>query len=154
MAVSRIHALTGLRGVCCLIVVVSHSMDRLRLWSDSMSIPARESVALFFTFSGYLLSQTYRGCGDFSDSSCKERFWYKRFIRIYPLYLVLYLVQFIVQLLYTPFPIDTSTVFNMILSLLLIQTWFTVPTIVAIPSWTLNVEMVGYVVFPWIMRHC
>ncbi len=88
-AVSGLPALTGLRFVAAMAVVVSHFDYR-----GLVSVPAaaiefldhgRTAVALFFVLSGFILAYNYMGL---SGSAERTRFYASRIARIYPVTLL------------------------------------------------------------------
>lgn len=86
---SALPALTGLRFVAALAVVISHFYSR-----GLIDIPAsvfnfldggRTAVSLFFVLSGFILAYNYT---ELSDNSAQLRFYINRVARIYPLVLL------------------------------------------------------------------
>jgi peptidoglycan/LPS O-acetylase OafA/YrhL len=174
----RLNALTTLRFFAAMHVVLFHCAPTLahrtaeQLAAASAHSPAivRElssivsqamieimnagpwSVSLFFILSGFILVYNY-------DSERKPldagRFWVARFARIYPVYLIGFLLAM-------PFVLETmrqahghsahQTITGGLLAATLVQSW--VPryaTFWNIPAWSLSVEAFFYLMFPVIL---
>jgi peptidoglycan/LPS O-acetylase OafA/YrhL len=84
---SRFEALTGLRFVAALHVVLFHYLPMTgRSWGASIVAAGYIGVGLFFVLSGFLLTVLYARRP--MDASGRAEFWSARFARIYPAYLV------------------------------------------------------------------
>jgi peptidoglycan/LPS O-acetylase OafA/YrhL len=94
-AISRktdIRALTGIRGVAAVIIVVYHyGKFHLHQGSEIWSVPhGYLPVDLFFMLSGYVIGYVHAGEDFLSESSPSYRiFLIKRFARLYPAYIVI-----------------------------------------------------------------
>jgi peptidoglycan/LPS O-acetylase OafA/YrhL len=88
---SQIDALDGLRGVAVLLVIFSHCSNNgwFLLPGMDLSGVGKVGVFLFFILSSYLLSfqMLVKGRAAISKSYM-VRYWSRRFLRIYPLYLL------------------------------------------------------------------
>jgi peptidoglycan/LPS O-acetylase OafA/YrhL len=176
----RLNALTTLRFFAAMHVVLFHCAPTLahrtaeRLTAATAHSPAiiREmtallsramieimnagpwSVSFFFILSGFILVYNY-------DSERKPlevgRFWVARFARIYPVYLIGFLLAM-------PFVLEAvrqahghsayETITGGLLAASLVQSW--VPryaTFWNIPAWSLSVEAFFYLMFPIILIH-
>ena len=149
-----IPALTSIRFFAALWVVLFHIRE-IGLWTGGT--PLYQSiislgylgVGFFFVLSGFILVYVYAG-----REIAKPRFWQARFARIYPAYLFSLLVT-IPNLLHF-FPIaQRMHVGGLVLfsNPLLLEAWF--PRILFFwnpVAWSLSVEVIFYLVFPFAMR--
>ena len=108
---------------------------------------APAGVSYFFLLSGFILSSVYYKK---SEEINKKQYYLKRFVRIYPVYL-LALIILIGFLLLTKQVVDIKAVF---LQIFLLQAWF--PGFIKtlnIPSWSLSVEAFFYLLFPFLIAN-
>ena len=151
--------LTGLRFLAATAVVLFH-LPRLRVppWATplrSLQSSGFVAVSLFFLLSGFILAYTYL-TPDGSLRGSRHNFWVSRFARIYPAYLLAFLLA-------APFVILNSLHFNGLrvaveklgvsglLFLTMQQAW--TPWTAATwnyPAWSVSVEAFFYLSFPWI----
>ncbi|MEO6218451.1 MAG: acyltransferase [Sphingomonas sp.] len=98
-------------------------------------------VTFFFVLSGFILQVVYRG--KFRDKSDIRPYLVSRFARVYPVYLLAILAL-----------LPTITHFNVwqIPQFFLLQSWTTYPPVESWngPAWTLSVEALFYVLFPFL----
>ena len=140
------RALTGIRGVAALWVVAHHLAGGYGLAASNHFL--REgylAVDLFFVLSGFVLALNH-GEDLAANRTSSSTFYLWRLGRIYPLYFVLISMTEAVLLGVggtAPPPIA------ILLNLTLTQSWFG-PFEVLGPSWSLSVEVVAYLAFPWI----
>lgn len=93
------HSIHGLRGLCALFVFIVHAIGMALssnllnvndvIW-DKLDILAATGVNIFFVISGYLILHSL------VKHNSIPKFLNNRFIRIYPVYLVLLLIMFII----------------------------------------------------------
>ena len=118
------------------------------------------SVSLFFVLSGFILAYNYEPEA-LGQPSGAAKFWFSRFARIYPVYLlawVLFLPMGVADA--RKYPIGglgwSGTAFALgAASLGLVQTWF--PPLSLrwnSPAWSLSVEAFCYLMFPLILVRC
>jgi peptidoglycan/LPS O-acetylase OafA/YrhL len=153
----RLPALTSLRFLAALIVVVYHfGGGILRLspdWIRYFFLSGGPPVRFFFILSGFVLAHVYRN-SDLGDRATKTKFWRARVARIAPLYysaLFLGLVNLptkLNELNYSPLFVLLSVVAKVLflhsfVPAVVIDPWW------AIPTWTLSVEAAFYVLFPF-----
>lgn len=145
-----LHALTTLRFIAAMYVVFYH----LR-FEDLFSKTSRlhhffrsgyTGVTLFFVLSGFILAYNYPAV------TARARFWVSRFARIYPVYLLAFLLMLpsaVQSLLKSHHPRLWMSVPE---SLLLLQAWDPKTSfLINSPAWTLSVEAFFYLLFPFIL---
>jgi peptidoglycan/LPS O-acetylase OafA/YrhL len=157
------RALTGLRFFAAIAVVFYHYAPAIRgverLPGPLQNLIHRGPVALcfFFVLSGFVLAINYR---DRAMDSWKTRqaFWLARFVRLYPAYILAFLLFLPMALQkYVLHPATESVtaahrtfVAGAILSPLLLQSWTSYSQAWNGPSWSLSVEAFFYFLFPYI----
>ena len=154
-----IPALTGLRAVAALLVVLFHYKYIVPGLGQSPAPGARViqagfvGVSLFFVLSGFILAYTYIGDDGSLRGSWKD-FLFARFARVYPVYLfalVIALPIFIDISLIHPVGVMKlkDTVRTAVLTPLLLQGW--TPKRAWMwngPGWSLSAEAFFYLLFP------
>lgn len=148
---SPLLALTGIRFVAAFYVVLFHSrvgatlLGRGHLAAGNFFQSGYLAVPLFFLLSGFILAYTYRG--QIGSPGDHRRFWEARFARIWPVYAVSLLLASIPGFRLPP-PGQALAVLAMV------QAWnpFDIGMAGAwnMVCWTLSVEAVFYIVFPWV----
>jgi peptidoglycan/LPS O-acetylase OafA/YrhL len=154
------HGLTSLRFFAALYVVLYHSLGPLvasvegnRSIERAISL-GYVSVSFFFFLSGYILSVAYLRCG--RDIRNPKRFYWARFARIYPLYVLTLLLDtpdwFVAHARslggYVSALLPTAGV--LIEHLTMLQAWVPWQRGINRPSWSLSVEAFLYLVFPFV----
>jgi peptidoglycan/LPS O-acetylase OafA/YrhL len=111
-------------------------------------------VSLFFMLSGFILAYAYSDME--TGRQDRTNFWISRFARIYPVYFLslLWFAPFILAHRFTVEPFGTAlakAVSSFVPSALLIQGWFHPRFALSWngPGWTLSVEAVFYILFPF-----
>ena len=148
----RSSAITGIRGLAALAVMLGHSKGAFPgLFPGGYFQPnGYAAVGVFFALSGYLMRVTNSGCS-MDRSECRRRFWIKRAARILPAYYLCLLLS-----LPNVLPVGslsaTGTAYA-VLSFLGIQSILPAsqPTM-SVVAWSLSVEMAFYFVYPWVHR--
>ncbi len=148
-----IPALTGLRGVAALWVVLYHMA-----FASSLDVPVLDrgylGVDVFFILSGFILSYVHaaRSHRDY------PRFLRARMARIFPLNMavlgVLGLIVLLVPGFASRYPLADQRFGpdSFLASLLLVQNWaYWLPTCWNTPSWSLSAEWMAYLLFPGFM---
>jgi peptidoglycan/LPS O-acetylase OafA/YrhL len=143
-------ALTGIRFFAAIYVVLFHSLP----WLESharVPISVRTfashgylAVALFFLLSGFILAYSYES--KIAGGSNRASFWKARFARIYPVYLLSLLLAL---------PFQTGLSKGVVLPVLaMVQAWNPLrPELTGAwnyPAWSLSVEMLFYLCFPFL----
>ncbi len=103
-------------------------------------------VSCFFVLSGFILAYTHPEVGN------KATFFRARFARIYPLYLLAFLLALPNFLRHVFLVGSLGQLWAIPLNLLLLQAWFP-PLALAIntPAWTLSCEAFFYLLFPFVI---
>jgi peptidoglycan/LPS O-acetylase OafA/YrhL len=113
-------------------------------------------VALFFILSGFVLAYNYADSAQ-AGRLDKAEFWKARIARVYPVYLlslVLTVSRFANYLHYALHPVSPANVLRALTSFAMVvtltQAWDASRSFLwNFPSWTLSVEMLFYLTFPW-----
>ncbi len=149
---------TALRGLAALCVVVYHvSLGFLSLDLGFRAGFAAHSylfVDLFFLLSGYIICLKYRSW--FADGVSRAgfaKFIALRFARIYPNFVVWFLVPFMVLGSVQHFvigglpPLEDQLV-SLGLHIVMMQSLLDAPVVWNVPLWSIPVEMISYLLFP------
>jgi peptidoglycan/LPS O-acetylase OafA/YrhL len=157
---AKIDALTSVRFLAALYVVVYHSfvlaptVKAVKAIATLIISLGWMSVSFFFLLSGYILAWVYLRSG---QTIRKPRFYATRFARIYPILMLALLADFPCSLLlrtlrdnYARGDLFVRQTGSLIASLLLIQAWDVRLVYVDPPSWSLSVEALFYLLFPFI----
>ena len=137
----KLDALTGLRFIAAMMIVVHHARG---LGIAVPEIGLDHAVSLFFSLSGFVLAYNYRDLDLQADSL--GRFYALRLARIWPAYLMsLFLVVLV-------FGMSPDGIF--FANLFMLQAW--VPMMpwyfsYSAPSWSISVEMFFYLLFPFLI---
>lgn len=139
---TRLDALTGLRAVAALVVVLHHAAPTLLRVPGSRAVTALGylGVSLFFVLSGLVLAWSARPVR-------ARHFWGRRFARVYPLHLAALLAVVPVLVARDQTPTAGST----LASLSLVQAWSTDRSVyygLNAVSWSLSCEAFFYLLFP------
>ncbi len=145
---AEIRALTGLRGVAALYVVLFHSRCVGVIAPQTLGIFSHGYIAvdLFFVLSGFVMAMTATHLFAARVTTDGVRtFLGLRLARIYPLFALMTLLTFC--LVHTTKWTGADLVFN----LLLVHTWGLAGTIV-LTGWSISTEWAAYLAFPWLSR--
>lgn len=141
---SKIADLEGLRGACACMVMLVHAADRLPktgpIWKFVGAIPSPygfSSVIVFFILSGFVIGHSTKGT---PTGDNVVLYLQKRFIRLYPIYLVALVLSFAVA--------GVSLASSSFIGHLLFMQGALVPVIESNgPLWSLNNEALYYLIF-------
>ncbi len=151
---AKIPALTGLRAVAASLVFFYHwffqYVDELPLWLGAPFKVGYVGVPIFFALSGFLI--TLRYLDDFGEGKIGYgRYLYKRFIRIYPLYLAV--LTFFVAAFGRPLNMIPDSWQGWLSLYTAMQAffpdWAFLGTLV---GWTLTLELIFYVIAPLFLK--
>jgi len=150
----KIHALTSARFFAALYVVFFHTKWGVTPGSalDRLLSVGYSSVAFFFLLSGYILGTVYLRAG---KPVAPRGFYIARFARIYPLYIVSVFADapFAIAGRIAKYGLWAAIARVSILlagSSFMMQMWFHTDTVINIPSWSLAIETVFYLSFPFL----
>jgi peptidoglycan/LPS O-acetylase OafA/YrhL len=143
-------ALTGIRTLLAFNIVLFHFtppyLGPLRPFVEHGFV----FVNVFFLISGFILSYNYFDRG---SSLNKRDFWFARFSRLYPVYLLVLIISLrMLQIEWTARP-RTEFWQGLFLTPLLLQGWSpSLATFWNTVAWTLSCEMAFYAAFPWLIQ--
>jgi peptidoglycan/LPS O-acetylase OafA/YrhL len=151
----ELPALTGLRGLAALAVLLFHSsfLPFVHANGSPAAIWGRGYLAvdLFFFLSGFVLTHVYGSrLGEEWSWQAFGKFLWARFCRIYPASLFATAV-FTFALGRFVFPDGVALKENLIASLLLIQVPLLDKVMLNPPSWSISAELYAYLLFPFIV---
>jgi peptidoglycan/LPS O-acetylase OafA/YrhL len=146
---TRLDSLTGLRYLAAMLVVVHHAVSNPNHPDGMVNLAAVRplatlgytGVAFFFALSGFVLAWSWQ------PGRRPREFWVRRFARVYPLYIVTWLLA-IPLMLWLGRNVDGLTV---LLGTLLLHAWSSDSSVVFAlnaPSWSLSCEAFFYALFP------
>lgn len=153
----ELPALTSLRGIAAVVVLLFHSSfcayhfaggSPPWLWRRGYL-----AVDLFFFLSGFVLTHVYgRRLAEQESWQAMRRFFWARFCRIYP---ASFFTTAVFVLAYTvgklPFPADASFTKQLVAALLLLQVPWLDVIIINSPSWSISAEWYAYLLFPFVV---
>ena len=146
----QIRALTGLRGLAAIFVVVYHESDKRGAGlSYNLLRHGYNAVDLFFILSGFVMALTYgRDFHHKSDFQTYLSFLGKRIARVYPLYFIATLSTFVIYSMHLSHnELSSSPHLQLVLNLLGVQAWGLADSIVG-PAWSISTEWAAYLLFP------
>jgi peptidoglycan/LPS O-acetylase OafA/YrhL len=155
---AQMHALTSLRFFAALYVVFFHVLPRSQQTSPAILHLLNlgfVSVSFFFLLSGYILATVYLPR---DVKVAKRRFYVARFSRVYPLFFLTLLADTPILLhkrivLYGVESALVKTAATVVGHLFLLQAWSAkLQFAINEPSWSLSVEAVLYLCFPFLGR--
>ncbi len=148
---TEIKALTGLRGIAALYVVIYHYTIGLTFSNPATIAIAHGYLAvdLFFVLSGFVMALNYAhmfGKGFLVGAYLK--FLGRRIARIYPLYLMMTILAFLlVSLGYLEGPTSTTAPTAFLMNIIMVQTWGLTESLDP-PGWSISAEWAAYMLFP------
>lgn len=155
----HLPALTGVRYLLAIHVVLFHfspAYEGLPAAIANFLGSGYVAVPMFFVLSGFVLAYTYGAPAHPAEppraSLDRRRFWVARFARIYPLYLMAFLLTSIYSLV--PPPGETGPdIFDPVAGLgqvLAIHAWVPAWSLGwNLPSWSISIEFFFYLAFPF-----
>src|SRR5579872_3229804 len=142
----EIRSLTGVRGIAALYVACYHFLEPFHAnWNPlflHFAMHGYNSVDLFFILSGFVLTLSSKKLFDGGlTAKPYSTFMKRRFARIFPIYIVLTVVYFILK-----FKLKGWGSF--FINLTLLQILFPNADGIVGPSWSLSAEWIAYLLFP------
>lgn len=143
---SYLKALTFPRFILASVVVVFyfglHLEDVQHLFLAPFLNHGAICVSFFFFLSGFVLSYNY------NNTQSTKIFWLKRLFRIFPLYVITFLLVLVSQIYMTK---NAPEPFYAVLNFFALQSWAVGHAMeVNFPSWSISVEFFFYLCFPFI----
>ena len=163
---AEIRALTGLRAVAAVWVVLYHFQEQLWPITDQVGFlrpvinAGWTGVELFFTLSGFVIARAYlEECGARWDTRTAVQFVVNRFARVWPAYAVVTVVSFSLMLGAQEIGVPTDVVSphppadwaHLAEQLAMVQMWAGDSLVAASfvnPGWSISVEWLAYLCFP------
>jgi peptidoglycan/LPS O-acetylase OafA/YrhL len=142
-------SLTGMRFVAAFLVFFTHSVMLAGLFADdgvarTLGNPALASgfvgVSFFFVLSGFVLTWSAR------EGDTRRGFWRRRFFKIYPVHFVAWTASALLGLTAASLILEVAN----LPALFLLHALPPIPFSINEPSWSLSVEAVFYLLFPWL----
>lgn len=147
----HLYTLTAIRGLAFICVFLCHA-DVFGVFA----ILGAWGVEVFFVLSGFLMAYSYFGTNRIVKISLKEnaKFTYRKIMDLYPLYIFLTGMEFVFIYFIHGDPITRLSVVNLILNVLLLQTWVPIDGVFTIngPAWFLCTLILAYFLFPKILH--
>jgi peptidoglycan/LPS O-acetylase OafA/YrhL len=145
-----LHALTTLRFIAAIYVVLFHrgieDLFSKTSYLNHFFHSGYTGVTLFFVLSGFILAYNYPVVTE------RRRFWVSRFARVYPVYLLAFLLALPTVVLLILKTHESRLWVGVPESLLLVQAWDPQTSfLINGPSWTLSVEAFFYAAFPFLL---
>lgn len=148
----EVRALTGLRGIAAIYVVLFHSQAYFRFPGAVMPLIRNGYLAvdLFFILSGFVMAMTYAGL--FADGFCIKKFKHfllLRLARIYPLFALMTVVTaiLIATVLAGTYDFAEELPRALLFNATLTHVWGLSNSIVP-TSWSISTEWLAYLLFP------
>ena len=158
MKVREIRALTGLRGIAALYVVVFHYLGKLPFSNPITTLFAHGYLAVdfFLILSGFVMTLNYAPAFklDFSFATYLAFLW-RRIARIYPLYIVMTIVSalFFYNGVYRLASFERSLTAVLVFNAGMVQSWGLSSSLDA-PAWSISAEWAAYLLFPAFLILC
>ena len=145
----HLRALTAVRFLAAMHVTLYHIVRPFSLWGPLTGFFAAgyTGVSFFFVLSGFIL--TYSHAGERSrGGTFAKRFYFARFARIYPVYLVTMLLAAAVS--WGQFA-QRIHILAFVADLAMVQTWsLRMVSFFNVPAWSVASEAFFYLVFPFV----
>ncbi len=143
---SNFASLNGLRFLAALSIVVFHYMPLTQGTSlSALVLCSPAAVGFFFLLSGFVLAHRH------PSVPSKPQFWWARFVRVYPMYLLAFLLFIPIALLKYQGSPHYSLPLAAGINLLMVQAWTPLSQSWNGPSWSLSVEAFLYAMFPFLV---
>ncbi len=152
----EIGALTGLRGVAALYVVLFHFFPGVQFTGVATFVGhGYLAVDLFFVLSGFVMALNYGEmfAGGWSEQAY-TKFLGRRIARVYPLYIVATTCACgLIATGILAMPHVQVRPVDFLLNALMIQTWGLGPSLDS-PAWSISAEWAAYLLFPVMLAIC
>lgn len=145
----KILSIESFRGVAATLVVLTHANLFLTLSekNDHYSVLKYGTIGVdfFFVLSGYIIF--YAHYTDIGRGNSFQRFVWRRWSRVYPIYFILTLAVISMKLAYHPFSAHITNTFTYYLSSFLMYPYSDVSYPIISPAWSLFHEILFYAFF-------
>ncbi|MGV1867573.1 MULTISPECIES: acyltransferase family protein [unclassified Rhizobium] len=146
----NLPALTGLRFIAAIMIVVEHSRGMFMIPTTFLTQwQVDNAVSFFFILSGFILTHVYGDCSSVQD---RRKFYVARFARIWPVHVACIILLY--AAVGDPSRIGTTDSLPVgLLNLALLQSWFPnyhVFFSYNAVSWSISCEALFYALFPFI----
>jgi peptidoglycan/LPS O-acetylase OafA/YrhL len=145
----QISALTSIRFLAALYVATYHLVRPFERWGSFAGFMGAgyTGVSFFFLLSGFILTYSHASEKDFGPHFVK-RFYFARFARIYPVYVIALIASVYV---YRYQLVNKIHLLALVADILMVQTWsIRMVSFFNVPAWSISSEVFFYLVFPWI----
>jgi len=145
----QLRALTSVRFFAALHVALYHIVRPFSAWGIFAGFmgAGHSAVPFFFLLSGFILTYSHAREPE-TGTGFKKRFYFARFARIYPLYVLSLIV---VAAAYPPVFDKRIHILAFVGDLAMIQSWSSrMVNFFNIPAWSLSCEAFFYLVFPFV----
>ncbi len=148
----EIRSLTGLRGIAAVVVMIDHYMavDFSSRFPWTLLPHGYLAVDMFMILSGFVLAMSYQERFERLGARAASVLFFKhRVARLYPVYLCMTLVCFVLGRggWLTFFSPDTS-VAALVTNALAVQTWIWPGSSLDVPGWSISAEWAANLLFP------
>ena len=149
LTIMRVEQLTFTRFLAAIFIVIYHFGEEIFPFSKPpiaiLVAQANLYVSYFFVLSGFVMIVAYSN----KEHIDTAEYYKKRFARIYPVYLLA-----IIALIAFMAAIHEYHFGGLLSNLFLVQAWIpSQSTAFNGPGWSLSVEMVFYLIFPWLFNY-
>jgi peptidoglycan/LPS O-acetylase OafA/YrhL len=145
----QLSALTSIRFFAALHVALYHLVRPFALWGPLAGFMGAgyTGVSFFFLLSGFILTYNHAGEKDLGKRFI-QRFYFARFARIYPVYLIALVAAVYVYRYQLANKVHLIAV---LADVLMVQTWsIRMVSFFNVPAWSVSSEVFFYLVFPWV----
>ncbi len=160
----KFKALNGLRFVAAIAVVTFHYGSQVSGFSylppalRNLVACGPAALGFFFVLSGFVLSHGYVKSPERALHLHSRDFWVSRFARLYPAYLLAFLLflplafqKYILHPAGSYQQGHTTFILGGLLSISLLQAWTSLSQVWNGPGWSLSVEGFFYLIFPFVL---
>lgn len=143
----RVYILDYLRGLSACLILIYHGLSWIfELHNPLLLFIGRYGVICFFVISGYSLSIGYKS--RITNHSEFTTYIWRRFLRIYPLFLVVTIVTILGQFLFG----NSINIFSIITNVIFVFPFLGADTAIASGAWSIADEWIFYLFLPLFLR--
>lgn len=141
----RVEALTFLRFFAAIVVVFYHfgKNTNIALYAKPFIISGTQLVTFFFVLSGFVMMISQYN----KKNQTLRNYYVARFARIFPVYIIAFLLM-----VYFTYGKENNNLTSLLLSITFLQSWLPpYPLSFNSPGWSLSVEALFYISFPFVL---